>query len=263
MLIWLGLVILGVLVGLISGLLGIGGGIISAPMLMLASPYMNIHPAVAMHLAVGTSLAISALTLISSLVQHYKNNNIDFGIFFQFLPGNMLGAIIGPYIVSSLPESILSKIIGILFIALAINMSFDFYNRTGVRLPKLPWMILSGFIFGMLATFVGVSGAIFIIPFLTLFGVALHKSVGVAAMCGVPLSFIGMFSNIYFGFHAQNLPEGATGFVYWPAVFAITITSMPISYWAAKKSNKMPIVLLKKSLAVLLVIIAIKMLFFK
>ena len=115
MIFWISLPMIGVLVGFLSGLLGIGGGVVSVPILIMLFPLLNIQPDVALPLALGSSLAISALTLGASLYQHYKNQNIDFPTFYKFFPGIIVGAITGPYIVHILPVLILKNILSMLF----------------------------------------------------------------------------------------------------------------------------------------------------
>lgn len=78
---WLIFPVLGVLVGTLSGLLGIGGGIVLVPMLAMLLPILGIDYEIAIHLALGTSLACSCLTLLSSSLAHKKNGTLNTEIF--------------------------------------------------------------------------------------------------------------------------------------------------------------------------------------
>jgi len=57
MLTWIVLPLLGLIVGTLSGLLGIGGGIVLVPMLAIILPYLGTDISVAIHVAIGSALA--------------------------------------------------------------------------------------------------------------------------------------------------------------------------------------------------------------
>ncbi|WP_260406570.1 sulfite exporter TauE/SafE family protein [Microbacterium sp. G2-8] len=71
--VWLGLalVALGVLTGILSGLIGVGGGIIVVPVLILVFGTSDL-------VAKGTSLLMMIPTTISGAVRNAKNHNVDF-----------------------------------------------------------------------------------------------------------------------------------------------------------------------------------------
>ncbi|MBP9743571.1 MAG: sulfite exporter TauE/SafE family protein, partial [Burkholderiales bacterium] len=64
------------------------------------------------------------------------------------------------------------------------------------------------------------------------------------------------------GFSLAGLPFGAVGYVYWPAVVFIAITSVPMAQLSAKLSFMVPRIILKRTLAILFTLVASKMLFF-
>ncbi len=259
---WIIFPALGALVGTLSGLLGIGGGIILVPMLAMLFPILGIERDIAIHLALGTSLACTSLTLLSSSLAHKKNGSLDTEIFYQFLPGIILGATIGPYIVHLLPSVVLKYIIGLLLLSLAINMAFDYEIPSHRKMPNKYILMLSSFFISLLASFSGLSGSILIVPYLVWFGIPMRQSVGTAAMCGLPLSVVGMISYMIVGFGLKKLPFGAVGYVYWPAVLVIALTSVPMARLAATYSLKLPKEIIKRLLALLLGFVSAKILFF-
>lgn len=262
MLTWIVLPILGLVVGTISGLLGIGGGIVLVPILTMILPFLGVDHNVAIHIALGTSLACATFTLLSSSLAHMRNGNLEKKILFRFLPGIIFGAIIGPYIVHLLPASFLRSIIGLLLFALAINMAFDYEIPTDRKPPARITLIISAFTIGLVSSFSGLSGAVFIVPYLVWFAVSMRIAVGTASMCGLPLSVVGMISYMIVGFNSNLLPSYAVGYVYWPAVILISFFSMPAAQVAARYSVKLPKELLKRILAIVLTLVASKMLFF-
>jgi uncharacterized membrane protein YfcA len=69
---WLGvaMVLLGLIVGILSGLLGIGGGLVVVPMLILIFGASDL-------VAKGTSLAMMIPTAISGTIGNFKRGNVD------------------------------------------------------------------------------------------------------------------------------------------------------------------------------------------
>jgi uncharacterized membrane protein YfcA len=259
---WLVLPSLGLIVGILSGLLGIGGGVILVPMLIMIFPLLNIDQSVVIHLSLGSALATATMTLSSSILAHHRNGIVDFTIFARFLPGIVIGAIIGPSIVHLLPVIVLRIIIGLLLFLLAFNMSFDYEIPVTRKMPSKGNMVVSGLFFGLIASFAGLSGAALIVPYLIWFGVSMHKAVGIAALCGLPLSIIGMITYMFVGYGMEHLPYGAIGYVYWPAVISIALTSVPAAQFAGRLSSRVPKVILKRLLAILFTLVGSKMLFF-
>ena len=67
-------------VGLLAGLFGIGGGIITVPFLFFIFDSLNINQDYLMHLAVGTTFSIIIPTSIVSALTHKKHGSVDFSV---------------------------------------------------------------------------------------------------------------------------------------------------------------------------------------
>ncbi|MCL1972608.1 MAG: sulfite exporter TauE/SafE family protein [Endomicrobia bacterium] len=107
---------IGVAGGILSGLMGVGGGIILIP-LMIIFLKMNQHQ------AQGTSLAIITLSLFSMLV-YYKKGHVNLGIAALIGIGFIAGGFIGAYFATSMSENILRKCFAVLMIIIACKMLF-------------------------------------------------------------------------------------------------------------------------------------------
>ena len=64
-----------------------------------------------------------------------------------------------------------------------------------------------------------------------------------------------------FGVFLSNYSDGFIGFVYLPALFGIVVTSAIFAQLGAKATHFLPVGMIKKIFALLLVIVAIRMLF--
>lgn len=102
--------------GILSGLMGVGGGIVLIPL-------MVVFLKMTQHQAQGTSLAIIMLSFVSMLV-YYKKGHVNLGIAALIGIGFIIGGFIGAHFATSLPENLLRKCFAILMIVVAVKMLF-------------------------------------------------------------------------------------------------------------------------------------------
>ncbi len=112
------LVIVGMFAGMLSGLVGIGGGIILVPALVFILGFSQMN-------AQGTSLALIMFPVgILSVIQYYKHGYVDFKILPLIAIGYIAGSFWGSRISTHLPQEIIKKIFAVLLIVIAIKMMF-------------------------------------------------------------------------------------------------------------------------------------------
>jgi uncharacterized protein len=110
------LVCVGVLVGVISGLLGVGGGLVMVPALALIVGYDQ-------HLAQGTSLAVIIPVSISGAFIHFLRGNVIWSLTLWLAIGAVLGAWIMAGAVFNIPKEILRILFGVFLIAIGVSMA--------------------------------------------------------------------------------------------------------------------------------------------
>ncbi len=89
-------------VGFVSGLFGIGGGMIMVPFLFHIFGSLGIEQQYTMHLAVGTSFAVIIPTATVSVLTHNKYKAVDFSIVKSYGIFSILGVISGAIFAASL-----------------------------------------------------------------------------------------------------------------------------------------------------------------
>ena len=88
--------------GFAAGLFGIGGGLITVPILFLYFSTSGIEPNYLMHLAVGTSFGIIIPTSIVSVMTHHQHKAVDFNIVKGYGIFVATGVILGTILAASL-----------------------------------------------------------------------------------------------------------------------------------------------------------------
>jgi len=112
----LGLLLIGLAGGILSGLLGVGGATILIPALLIIYKMTQ-------HMAQGTSIAALLLPVgILAAMKYYQagNINIKFAVFMAL--GFLVGGYIGAVIAQPIPDEILRKLFGIYLLIIAVQM---------------------------------------------------------------------------------------------------------------------------------------------
>ncbi len=65
---------------------------------------------------------------------------------------------------------------------------------------------------------------------------------------------------VFTGWQQQQLPDGATGYVYWPAAIPILVSSVLFAPFGAKLAHALPVDTLKRFFAVVLACVGLRML---
>jgi hypothetical protein len=81
------IVLIGMLVGGLSGLFGVGGGFLMTPLLI----FLGIPPAV----AVGTEAPHVLASSVSGVIAHWRRKNVDFKMGFFLMIGGVVGSTVG------------------------------------------------------------------------------------------------------------------------------------------------------------------------
>jgi len=157
------LVLLGIgfLAGTTGSMLGIGGGFIIVPLLVLIS-------GLEMHLAVATSLVSIVMTSIASASVYSNEGLIDFKLGLLLSIFTTIGAIIGAYLAIHISENALKVIFGVVLTYASLRMLKGKFHKKeeGKRRFYLgpPLSFLAGMASGML----GIGGGTLKVPLMVL-----------------------------------------------------------------------------------------------
>ncbi len=111
--------LLGIVAGSLSGLIGIGGGILVVPMLVMLFKFSQ-------QSAQGTSLAMMIPPIgILAVLTYYKNGFVDLKAAGLLCAGFVLGGLLGAKLAVSLPTDILKRVFGLILLLVALRMIFS------------------------------------------------------------------------------------------------------------------------------------------
>ena len=110
--------LLGLVAGIFSGLIGIGGAIIIIPSLVLLF-------GLSQHTAQGTTLALMVPPIgLLAAWTYYKQGFVDFKIAGLICMGFFFGGLAGARFATDIPDDVLRKIFGVILLAASLRMIF-------------------------------------------------------------------------------------------------------------------------------------------
>lgn len=257
------LALLGCFTGFMAGLLGIGGGLIITPFLIMLIPHSVIGPEYITHVAVATSLATIAFTSLSSVRAHHKRGAVMWKLVAGVAPGILIGSFLGAQIAGSLSAFWISLIFS-LFVGMSAYKMFRNRAPSASReLPKLPGQFGAGTVIGILSALIGAGGGFISVPWMVWCNVKMHNAVATSAAFGFPIAFFGTVGYIFSGWNLPGLPGWPINFGYIciPALFCVSATSVLFAPLGAKVAHSINVKPLKRIFACLLCVLCVYMLF--
>jgi len=110
--------LLGLLTGVLSGLIGIGGGIIIVPALVLLF-------GLSQHSAQGTTLALMVPPIgLLAAWTYYKSGFVDLRIAALVCAGFFFGGLLGAKVATGISDAHLTKIFGVVLLLISVKMIF-------------------------------------------------------------------------------------------------------------------------------------------
>ncbi len=201
------IVLIGMLIGGLSGLFGVGGGFLMTPLLI----FLGIPPAV----AVGTEAPHVLASSVSGVIAHWRRKNVDFKMGFFLMIGGVVGSTVGVNLFKILrifgQIDIVIQMLFLIFLGfIGFSMAFESakttitkyrttssirtklhqhswihglpfklrFHRSKLYISTIPPIVI-GFFVGVLSAMMGVGGGFIIIPAMVyLLGMSTNVVVG-------------------------------------------------------------------------------------
>ena len=125
----IGLVVLGLVAGTIAAALGVGGGVIYVPALVVIFAFDQ-------HIAQGTSLAVILPTAVVATAAHARLGNVQWRLALPIAIAGILGAFFGAWVALTLEPDLLQRLFGIFLLITAGRMALRAYQLTDQSEPE-------------------------------------------------------------------------------------------------------------------------------
>lgn len=250
---------IGVTAGVLAGLLGVGGGLVIVPALTFTLEAQGVSPALAVKLALGTSLATIIFTSVSSARAHSRRGAVDWRVALSMSPGIVTGTLLGSLAASRAASGFLTVFFALFLAGVCLQLFFSVAPRASRELPGKPMLAAAGGAIGGFSSLVGIGGGIMTVPYLLWHNVRIHRAIGTSAAVGFPIAIAGATGYLASGWASAGLPEHSAGFIYLPALAGIAVASTAAAPLGATLAHHLPIAALKRVIAAMLLLVALRM----
>lgn len=183
---------IGLVAGLLSGMFGVGGGILIVPALVLLLAYPQ-------RLAAGTSLAAIVPIATVGVISYALSGNVQWVAALILAAGAVVGAQIGSWLLPRVPVKALQLGFAVFLLVVIVSLFVIVPSRGepfDITWISGPGLVALGLITGVLSGLLGVGGGIIVVPALMLlFGTSDLIARGTSLLMMIPTAISGTIGN--------------------------------------------------------------------
>jgi uncharacterized protein len=240
------IVLVGLAAGFLSGLFGVGGGILMVPALVMLL-------GMGQRLAHGTSLAAIVPIAVAGVVGYALDGEIDWAAAAFLIVGSAgVGARIGTHLLHVLPQRVLALVFGLLLLATAARLLLDTGDAAGradISVGTALALVAVGVLTGITSGLLGVGGGIVMVPAMVLLvGIPAATAKGSSLAVIIPTAIVGTQRNMKR--HNADLRTATV----------VGLSGMVSSFLGARVSVDLDEQLSNRLFAALVTVVAVKML---
>lgn len=251
---------LGAVVGVAAGLLGVGGGGIMVPVLTAMFVAMGFPDEHVVHVALGTSMAAIVPTSFASMRAHHARGAVHWPVVRTITPGILLGTFAATFLAAYLSTLWLAVFFACFMAYVSVQMWLNIKPQAHREVPGFAGLSVAGLVIGSVSALVAIGGGSLSVPYLMWCNIHIRNAIATSAGIGLPIAVAGTVGYVLNGWGLTGLPGHTIGFVYWPAVVLISLVSFFTTRIGAHLAHSLPVAMLKKAFAVLLILLSLKML---
>lgn len=251
---------LGAITGFMAGLLGLGGGGMLVPLLASIFTMQGMSADTAVHLALGTSLACMIIASTASIHAHASQGAIMWRFAGGMIPGIAAGALLAAHAAAKL-NPVHIALFFVLFMALiALQIFVNWQPEPSKQPVTLRGLFVAGVGIGSVSALTAAGGGFLTVAYLSYKNSDIKTAIGTSAAIGFPIAIAGTAGYLISGWTITSSDPYTLGFVYIPAFLAISIAGVVSAHYGARWTHRLPEAFLKKTLAVISLLLSIKML---
>ena len=242
---------LGLLTGFLSGLLGIGGGIVMAPLLLYVPPLVGLEP-LSMRTVAGLTIVQGLAACISGGLTHRQFDFVSGRLVLSMGTSIFVAAAVGGAAARFVSNQLLLAVFGTLAAAAAILMLLPM--RRDSEQPdvrelafKRSRAVVSATGVGLLGGLVGQGGSFILIPLMT---TVVHVPTRIAIGSNLAIVLLSTL--------AAFIAKAVTGQIDWLLAAPLVLTVVPAAHLGSRVSRRVPVIQLRRVLAVLIAAAAVR-----
>ena len=253
--------VIGAVSGFLGGLLGIGGGVVIVPALIVLFDLGGLFgPHDATAVAVATSLACIVFTSLSAASAQIRAAMVDWDIVRRWSFFLVAGSFLSGTLAAELPTVAFRGFIGTFLLFVSFVMLTSWKPSAHKRHPGLGLSALLGTGGGLVSGIAGIGGGNVIVPTLIYFNTPVHRATATSSTLGVPIALAGAIGYILSGQGHESL-RWMLGWVYLPAFGAIVVAAMACAPLGVKVAHRVAPLPLRRVFGGLLIVVSLRMLY--
>lgn len=266
--VFLALVGAGLLVGFLSGLIGIGGGVLIVPFLYFfyAHPGWSgsaLAPGLEAAVAHATSLFVIMPTGLRGAAEYHRSRLVAWEAALPIAAVSIPAAALGSQLALVLPPELLKAGFGVLLLFSGI----DLVRSREARPPRhelrmnLPVALATGGTVGLFSALLGVGGGIIAIPLLVyLVGLDLRRVAATSIAIVALTATAGAIAYGFSGMGEPGRPAGSVGFVHVLAALPMIVGALLAVRWGAIANQRLEVRALRWLFGSVFVLLGVRLL---
>lgn len=233
--------ITGMLIGFMSGMFGIGGSIISTPVLKTIFGLSDL-------IALASPLPVTIPTAIAGVYAYLKKGLINKKITIAVIAGGLPATILGAYLTKYINSGFLMILTGIFVILTGLRLFNRTIKQTNSPSDKLIMLkaLLIGVLAGLFSGMLAIGGGIILIPaFILILGLSMQESAAISLICVACFAIPG------------TLVHWQLNHINWYLVLCLSIGVIPAGYLGSFTAIKLQSNHLQKIFSIFLILFGI------
>lgn len=259
----------GLAAGYIAGLIGVGGGVIFAPVLFFYFQGIGISPEVIAPLTIGTSLFCTVLAAISSAWFHYHKGAVITSVALKVGLFSAIAVFLMTRFVTTQPwydGAVFQVVFSIVLMTVVLRMLLGGRKKMVVsheadeKTYSTPVLAVSGITAGVVSSAAGVGGGVVLVPaYHNLMHIPIHRAAGTSSTTIIIISSFGVLNYAWMGWNATGLPVsiGYVDVIHGLFLAVPALISARAGVWTAHRINTRA---MQWSFSIIAVIIAVRLL---
>lgn len=258
-------VLVGAVAGFLGGLLGIGGGVVIVPALILLFDADGTFDGVTggsnltTLIAVATSLGAIIFTAAAAARAQIRASMVEWLVVRRWVIALVVGSYCAGFVAAELGVVVLRSLIGSFLLFVATVMLTNWKPAPHRTLPG-PFLsaALAG-VAGLVSGVAGIGGGNVVVPTLVFHNLPVHRATATSSTLGFPIAVAGTIGYVHRGWSATSLDDGLLGFVYLPSLVAIVAATVVFAPLGVRLAHRLPAEPLRRAFGILLLIVALRM----